>query len=78
MQAATDGPTAINLVEEKHPDLVLLDIKMPNMDGFEVCLSLKTNPLTREIPIIFLSAMAQTNDKVKALCGSTTDPTAQC
>ncbi|MEM9484802.1 MAG: EAL domain-containing protein [Cyanobacteria bacterium P01_F01_bin.116] len=63
---AVDGPTAIHLAEEKRPDLILLDIKMPEMDGFEVCLALKSNPLTQAIPVIFLSAVAQTDEKVKA------------
>ncbi|MEM9264631.1 MAG: EAL domain-containing protein [Cyanobacteria bacterium P01_F01_bin.13] len=64
--SALDGTTAINLVEETQPDLVLLDIKMPEMDGYQVCLALKANPLTQAIPVIFLSAMAQAEDKVRA------------
>lgn len=66
VNTAIDGLTAIQLIEANHPDLVLLDIKMPEMDGFEVCLALKANPLTQEIPVIFLSALTQTDDKVKA------------
>jgi signal transduction histidine kinase len=48
------------------PDLILLDIKMPGMNGYEVCQELKADPRTRDIPIIFISALDQTEDKVKA------------
>ncbi|PCI28157.1 MAG: two-component system response regulator [SAR324 cluster bacterium] len=64
--AATDGMAAIELAEEVIPDLILLDIMMPEMDGFEVCGHLKKNPLTSEIPIIFLTALDQLENKTKA------------
>lgn len=53
-----DGPSALEAVEEERPDLILLDISMPGMDGFEVCKRLKQNAKFKEIPIIFLSASA--------------------
>jgi two-component system, NtrC family, sensor kinase len=61
------GEKALEIVEEVLPDLILLDIMMPGIDGFETCRRLKANPCTREIPIIFMSALADTVDKVKGL-----------
>jgi DNA-binding response OmpR family regulator len=48
------------------PDLVLLDIRMPGMDGFQVCEKLKSDPSTQDIPIIFISALDAVEDKVRA------------
>ena len=53
---ATDGPRALALIEERLPDLVLLDLRMPGMDGLEVCRRLKTHPQAMDIPVIFLTA----------------------
>jgi diguanylate cyclase (GGDEF)-like protein len=52
---ATGGAQALVLCESKLPDLVLLDVEMPDMDGYEVCSRLKANPLTRDIPVIFIT-----------------------
>lgn len=60
-----DGAKALELTRRKIPDLILLDILMPGMDGFETCQRLKDNPDTRDIPIIFMSALTDTVDKVK-------------
>ncbi|MCP4753260.1 MAG: EAL domain-containing protein [Proteobacteria bacterium] len=66
--AALDGETALELVEENSYDLILLDIMMPNMDGFEVCRRLQNNPNVRNrIPIIFLTAVTDSKDIVKGL-----------
>ncbi len=62
---ATDGLQALRAVERILPDLILLDINMPNMDGFETCLALKTNERTKSIPIIFLTARIESEDIVK-------------
>jgi len=63
---APNGVRALAVLE-KHPiDLILLDIKMPDMDGYEVCEKLKSNPQTQDIPVIFISALNQTFDKLKA------------
>ena len=64
---AKDGEAALAIVQKAHPDLILLDIMMPGIDGFEVCRRLKADRATRDIPIIFLSALDQTEDKVKGL-----------
>jgi two-component system, NtrC family, sensor kinase len=64
---AQDGESAIEKVEYAHPDLILLDIMMPGIDGFETCSRLKTNSLTTNIPIIFMSALSDAVDKVKGL-----------
>lgn len=64
---ALDGKTALTLIEEYKPDIILLDIMMPDMDGYEVCTRLKENPVTKEIPVIFLSALTDTINKVKGL-----------
>jgi diguanylate cyclase (GGDEF)-like protein len=56
MAFAQDGPTALSLTETKHFDLILLDIMMPEMDGFEVCRRIREIPANREVPIIFLTA----------------------
>jgi signal transduction histidine kinase len=64
-RAAANGELALRSVQTRLPALILLDIKMPGLDGFEVCRRLKKNPVTRNIPIIFLSGLADTADKVK-------------
>jgi signal transduction histidine kinase len=60
-----DGNRAIKKAESVHPNLVLLDVMMPNMDGFEVCRILKSNDCTKDIPVIFMTALADTIDKIK-------------
>ncbi len=62
---AKDGKSAIQRAEYASPDLILLDVMMPGMDGFEVCGVLKGQDNTRDIPIIFMTALADTLDKVK-------------
>lgn len=64
---AEDGERALGLAEYAPPDLILLDILMPGIDGFETCRRLKANPATQEIPIIFLTAVSDNVDKVKGL-----------
>lgn len=64
---ASNGPTAIEIAESGQPDLILLDIKMPVMDGFEVCKRLKSSKETFHIPVIFLTVLSQTSDIVKGL-----------
>ncbi len=63
---ASDGPTALQIAAKDPPDLILLDIIMPGLDGFEVCRQLKADAKLREIPVIFISALNDITDKVKA------------
>lgn len=67
VRAAPDGAHALATMEKELPDLVLLDVMMPAMDGYEVCRRLKEQPETREVPVIFLSALDDVADKVRAL-----------
>ena len=62
---ASDGKEALQKVEDERPDLVVLDVMMPYMDGFEVLQNLRRNPSTREIPVIMLTAKAQDADVFK-------------
>ncbi|MFZ1029968.1 MAG: adenylate/guanylate cyclase domain-containing protein [Limnoraphis robusta] len=66
VRVAPSGLLALLSIEMSPPDLILLDIMMPEMDGYHVCRQLKTQAETREIPIIFLSALDDSSDKVKA------------
>lgn len=62
-----DGTTAVSTAASLHPDLILLDIDMPTMDGFEACRRIKANPATASIPLMFLSADSISADKQKAI-----------
>jgi two-component system, NtrC family, sensor kinase len=64
---ARSGEKALDIVAEAPPDLILLDIMMPGIDGFETCRRLKANPNTRDIPIIFMSALSDPVNKVQGL-----------
>ncbi len=66
VRPANNGKAALQLVERITPDLIILDIQMPEMDGFEVCRQLKANPASRDIPVIFLSALKESADIVTA------------
>jgi sigma-B regulation protein RsbU (phosphoserine phosphatase) len=68
-----DGPLALAAVRAEAPDLILLDIRMPEMDGYQVCAHLKEDAGTRDIPIIFISALDATRDKVKAFTAGGVD-----
>jgi phosphoserine phosphatase RsbU/P len=65
--AATSGKSALDIAERIRPDLILLDVMMPGMDGFEVCRAIKANDAMRNIVIIFLSALGEVEDKVAGL-----------
>ena len=64
---AKNGNGALAIAGKALPDLILLDIMMPDIDGYEVCRQLKADPATADIPVIFLSALGETEDKVKGL-----------
>ena len=62
---AEDGESALQIAQSQTPDLILLDVLMPNIDGFETCRRLKAKPSTKEIPVIFLTALSETVNKVQ-------------
>jgi len=64
---ASNGKEAIEVARKEHPDLVLLDVLMPEMDGYETCKVLKEDPQTSHVPVIFLSAKNESVDKAKGL-----------
>ncbi|HEY9738139.1 MAG TPA: ATP-binding protein [Trichocoleus sp.] len=66
VRSVTKGTTALRAAQAAPPDLILLDVNMPQMNGYEVCQQLKADERTREIPVIFVSALGETLDKVKA------------
>ena len=66
IKASVSGKIALKIAQSKDkPDLILLDIMMPEMDGYQVCGQLKANPITRDIPVIFVTAKSQTQDEQK-------------
>ena len=67
MHSAFDGKQGLILAESSRPDVILLDVEMPNMDGYETCRQLKANPDLFNIPVIFLTALNTTEEKVKGL-----------
>jgi signal transduction histidine kinase len=67
VRIALDGEDALNKIAQNPPELILLDVQMPGMDGFEVCQCLKAMPETADIPIIFMTALSDTESKVKGL-----------
>ena len=72
--AAINGEKALKMASaDPRPDLILLDIMMPGMDGFEVCARLKSDPKTRDIPVIFLSALDNTSSKLKGFAAGAVD-----
>lgn len=67
VRTARDGLEAIEAIEREQPDVVLLDVMMPRMSGFQVCAKLKTTPGTRDIPIIMVTALNELGDVEKAM-----------
>lgn len=64
---ASDGLSAIDIAEREQPDLILLDVMMPCLDGYEACRRLKANPATQSIPVLMLSAKSQQAEKAVGL-----------
>ncbi|MEX2583589.1 MAG: ATP-binding protein [Gemmatimonadota bacterium] len=64
---ALDGATALRIAAERLPDLILLDIMMPGMNGFEVCKQLKLDSATAKIPVVFVTALSEAEDKLRAI-----------
>ena len=73
VSVAYNGRECLDIVEEANPDLILLDIMMPEMDGIEVCQRLKSNPATKTIPIIFVTAKASKEGKLEGLDAGAVD-----
>ena len=64
---AENGIQALEMARSEQPDMVMLDVMMPDMDGFEVCRTLKTDPATAQIPIVMITALDQVSDRVRGL-----------
>ena len=64
---AFNGPTALDLADAELPDIILLDVMMPRMDGFEVCRRLKANPRTTDIPVVMVTALSDIADRLRGL-----------
>lgn len=68
IQVARDGPSALAMInKDPQPEIILLDVQMPGMDGYEVCRELKQNPKTSDIPVIFVTALSGAREEVKGL-----------
>ncbi len=67
LRSAEDGPSALAAIDRETPDLVLLDVQMPGMDGYEVCRRIKAGPRGRLLPVVMLTALDNSNDRVLAL-----------
>lgn len=67
LRAAHDGLEALAAVEQRQPDIILLDVMMPRMSGYQACVKLKNNPLTRDIPIIMVTALNEISDAERAV-----------
>ncbi len=73
VSVAKDGESGIETSKEALPDLILLDVLMPGIDGFETCRRLKADPITQDIPIIFMTALSEVSDKVKGFQAGAVD-----
>lgn len=73
VRPVTSGRQALQVAERSAPDLILLDITMPDMDGYEVCRELKLREGLRDVPVIFITALTDTEDKLKAFSAGGVD-----
>ena len=73
IDTATDGPEALEKVQQADYNLILLDIMMPKMSGFEVCPKLKSDPRTRDVPVIMVTALNELHDIERAVASGTDD-----
>src|SRR5260370_12118893 len=67
IRVATDGASALQQIKTEPPDLVLLDVQMPGLDGYEVCRRIKAGPRGRLLPVVMITALNETADRVRAL-----------
>ena len=70
---ANNGEDALQQAFRAHPDLILLDVVMPGLDGFETCRRLKAEPALQDIPVIFMTALSSTEDKIKGFQAGAVD-----
>jgi DNA-binding response OmpR family regulator len=70
---ALDGEMAYQMVQNEHPDLVMMDVVMPKMNGIETCRKIKTNPMTYSTPVVIITALNSVDDKVKAIKAGAND-----
>ena len=73
VHVATTGQRALELAEETVPDLILLDMVMPQMSGIDVCLQLKQNPVTQHIPVIFVTSMDDRHNEARGFKAGAVD-----
>ena len=73
VRIAENGETALRTLRNFQADLVLLDVMMPGMDGFETCRQIKSNPATAEVPVIFMTALDSVEDKVAGFAAGGVD-----
>ncbi|MEO5368381.1 MAG: response regulator, partial [Magnetococcus sp. WYHC-3] len=73
VSVALDGETALDGIPATQPDLVLLDVMMPGIDGYEVCRQLKADPATRGIPVIFITARQEVTDETRGFAVGAVD-----
>jgi two-component system sensor histidine kinase/response regulator len=73
LMVAEDGEEALAQTAQTRPDLILLDVMMPGLDGFETCRRLKAQPATRDVPVLFMTALNETADKVRAFAAGGVD-----
>ncbi len=70
---AKNGEEALTIIREEHPDLVLLDVMMPKMSGFEVCKKMKADPNTKDIPVVMITALGEPMDIERGIESGTDD-----
>ncbi|MHC4243302.1 MAG: response regulator [Planctomycetota bacterium] len=73
LQVYLDGPEALDIIAKEPPDLILLDVMMPKMSGFEVCRRIKNDPKTSDIPVIMVTALNEFGDIERAIDSGTDD-----
>jgi diguanylate cyclase (GGDEF)-like protein len=73
IRLAADGRAALDAIEQSAPELVLLDIRLPGMDGYEVCRRMRGHPATREVPVVFVSTLEEGEDRAKAFAAGGSD-----
>ncbi|HWU79958.1 MAG TPA: response regulator, partial [Caulobacter sp.] len=73
VSTAMDGPTALAMAARDLPDIILLDVMMPGMDGFTVCRKLKEDPTTRHIPVVLITALDGRGDRIQGLESGASD-----